>query len=86
MELELLSISTRKLSSNSWWGVVVLNNLTNVVATRSHRAALSFLMLLSKSCCKHDVPILASVSFSEINVSIEPDGYAVGFTLADAYA
>jgi len=41
-----------------------MNSLTKVVVTRSQRAGLNFVTLLSKSCCKHDVPMRASVSFS----------------------
>jgi hypothetical protein len=60
----LPSISTRRFSSKSWWGVVVLKSFTKVAATRSHQAALSFCTLFSRNCCKHDVPIRARVSFS----------------------
>ena len=48
-----------------------MNNLTNVVVTRSQRAGLNLVTLLSKSCCKHDVPMRASVSFSVLTVSYD---------------
>lgn len=65
-----VSISTRKLSSKSWCGVVVLNSRTKVVTIRSHFSGLSFRTLLSNNCWKHEVPIRARVSFSvEICIS-----------------
>ena len=66
----LPSASIRRSSSNSSCGVVVLNNLMNVVTTLSHFEVLSFLTLLSSSCCKQEVPMRANVSFSWVqNIS-----------------
>ena len=62
------STSALRLSSNSWYGVVVLKSQTKVVITRSQSVGESWRALLCRSCWRQEVPIRASVSFSETHV------------------
>jgi hypothetical protein len=59
------STSACRAGSKSCPAVVVLNSSTKALTMSSHFSGLSFRTLLSSSCCKHDVPIRARVSFSD---------------------
>lgn len=61
------SRGTRRFSSKSCVAVVVWNSCTKVVTIFSHNSGVSLCTFFSSNCCRQDVPIRASVSFSVEN-------------------